>query len=66
MTESSNDTFGAQLDLEHHGGHTRWGLVRTLQRVLALTAAIWPDDHIGAPTPRALFAYDHRPQESVV
>ena len=26
---------------------------------LALTAAIWHNDHIGAPTPRSLIAYDH-------
>jgi hypothetical protein len=30
-----------------------------LQRVLALTAAIWHNDHIGAPIPRSLMAYDH-------
>jgi hypothetical protein len=34
-------------------------LVRLLQRVPAITAAIWRDDHIGAPTPRSLIAYDH-------
>ena len=42
------------------GGHTPTGVwVRVLQRVLALTAAIWHNDHIGAPTPRSLIAYDH-------
>lgn len=60
VIESINDTFKGQLDLEHHGGHTPLGVwVRVLQRVLALTAVIWHNDHIGAPTPRSLIAYDH-------
>jgi hypothetical protein len=60
VIESINDTFKGQLDLEQHGGHTPTGVwVRVLQRVLALTAAIWHNDHIGAPTPRSLIAYDH-------
>jgi hypothetical protein len=60
VIESINDTFKGQLDLEHHGGHTPTGVwVRVLQRVLALTAAIWHNDHIGAPTPRSLIPYDH-------
>jgi hypothetical protein len=60
VIESINDTLKGQLDLERHGGHTPTGvLVRVLQRVLALTAAIWHDDHVGAPTPRSLIAYDH-------
>ena len=60
VIESINDTFKGQLDLEQHGGHTPAGVwVRVLQRVLALTAAIWHNDHIGAPTPRSLIAYDH-------
>jgi Transposase DDE domain len=41
VIESINDTFKGRLDLERHGGHTPTGVwVRTLQRVLALTAAI--------------------------
>ncbi len=60
VIESINDTFKGQLDLEHHGGHTPLGVwVRVLQRVLALTAVIWHNDHVGAPTPRSLIAYDH-------
>ena len=60
VIESINNTFKGQLDLERHGGHTPAGVwVRVLQRVLALTAAIWHNDHIGAPTPRSLIAYDH-------
>ena len=41
VIESVNQTFKAQLDLERHGGHTPAGvMVRVLQRILALTAAI--------------------------
>jgi hypothetical protein len=60
VIESINDTLKGQLDLEQHGGHTPTGVwVRVLQRVLALTVAIWHNDHVGAPTPRSLIAYDH-------
>lgn len=60
VIESINDTFKGQLDLEQHGGHTPGGVwVRVLQRVLALTAAIWHNDRIGAPVARCLTAYDH-------
>jgi len=60
VIESVNDTLKGQLDLEQHGGHTPAGVwARILQRVLALTAAIWHNDHIGAPIPRSLIAYDH-------
>ena len=58
--ESINQTLKAQLDLERHGGHTPAGvMVRVLQRILALTAAIWHNDHTGAPVHRSLTAYDH-------
>jgi hypothetical protein len=33
--------------------------VRVLQRILALTAAIWHNDKAGAPVLRSLTAYDH-------
>jgi len=60
IIESINDTFKGQLDLEAHGGHTPAGvIVRIWQRVLALTAAIWHNDRIGAPVKRSLTAYDH-------
>jgi len=60
IIESINDTFKGQLDLEAHGGHTPAGvIVRVWQRVLALTAAIWHNDKIGAPIKRSLTAYDH-------
>ena len=58
--ESINQTFKAQLDLERHGGHTPAGvIVRVLQRILALTTAIWHNDHAGQPVMRSLIAYDH-------
>jgi hypothetical protein len=53
-------TAKGQLDLEHHGGHTPTGvLTRILQRLLALTAAIWHNDHTSQPIKRSLTAYDH-------
>ena len=58
--ESINQTFKGQLDLERHGGHTCNGVaIRVLQRILALTAAIWHNDKTGAPIHRSLIAYDH-------
>jgi hypothetical protein len=58
--ESIFATGKEQLDLERHGGHTPTGvLVRILQRLLALTAAIWHNDRLGLPTKRSLIAYDH-------
>lgn len=60
VIESINDTYKGQLDLERHGGHTPAGVtVRVLQRILALTAAIWHNDHTGQPILRSLTAYDH-------
>jgi hypothetical protein len=60
VIESVNDTLKGQLDLERHGGHTPAGvLVRVLQRILALTAAIWHNDRAGQPAKRSLLAYDH-------
>jgi hypothetical protein len=60
IIESINDTFKGQLDLEQHGGHTPGGVaVRVLQRILALTAAIWHNDTTGQPVLRSLVAYDH-------
>ena len=58
--ESVNDTLKDQLDLERHGGRTPAGVaVRVLQRILALTAAIWHNWHTGQPVMRSLTAYDH-------
>lgn len=60
IIESINDTLKGQLDLEQHGARTLSGvLARIWQRVLALTTAIWHNDHIGAPVKRSLTAYDH-------
>ena len=53
--ESVNDTLKGQLDLERHGGHTPAGVItRVLQRILALTTAIWHNDHTGQPVMRSL------------
>jgi len=58
--ESIIDSYKGQLDLERHGGHTPTGvLLRVLQRLLALTAAIWHNDRTGQPIRRSLIAYDH-------
>jgi hypothetical protein len=60
LVESVNASFKGQLDLERHGGHTPSGVwVRILQRILALTAAIWHNHHTGQPALRSLTAYDH-------
>jgi hypothetical protein len=60
VIESVNETFKGQLDLERHRGRTPAGvMVRVLQRILALTSAIWHNDHAGQPVMRALTAYDH-------
>lgn len=58
--ESINQTLKGQLDLERHGGRTPAGVtVRVLQRILALTAAIWHNDNTNQPTKRSLTRYDH-------
>jgi hypothetical protein len=58
--ESVFDTLKGQLSLERHGGRTPAGvIVRVLQRLLAMTAAIWHNDHTGRPVRRSLTAYDH-------
>jgi hypothetical protein len=54
--ESIFDTYTGQLDLEDHGGKTP---TRVLHRILALTTAIWHNDHTGQPIKRSLLAYDH-------
>ena len=60
VIESVNQTFKGQLDLERHGGHTPAGVIaRVLQRILALTAAIWHNDHTSQPVKRSLIAFDH-------
>ena len=60
IIESINDTLKGQLSLEQHGGHSQQGvLTRVLQRLLALTAAIWHNHHSNAPVLRSLTAYDH-------
>lgn len=58
--ESINQTRKAQLDLERHGGRTPARvIVRILQRIHALTAAVWHNDHTSVPIHRSPTAYDH-------
>lgn len=58
--ESVFDTLKGQLSLERHGGRTPTGVtVRVLQRLLAMTAAIWHNHHTRQPVLRSLTAYDH-------
>jgi hypothetical protein len=60
VIESINNTLKAQLDLERHGGRTPAGVAaRVLQRILALTAAIWHNEQAGQQIKRSLLAYDH-------
>ena len=61
IIESVNQTLKAQLDLERHGGRKPAGVcARILQRLLALTAAIWHNETSQRPGPaRSLLAYDH-------
>lgn len=45
IIESVNQTLKGQLDLERHGGRKKPGVcARVLQRLLALTAAIWHNE----------------------
>ncbi|GGV07436.1 transposase [Kitasatospora aureofaciens] len=60
VIESINETFKGQFDLERHRARTPGGvMVRVLQRILAMTAAIWHNHHTGRPVLRSLTAYDH-------
>ncbi|GAA2454714.1 hypothetical protein GCM10010405_43240 [Streptomyces macrosporus] len=60
VIESVNETFKGQLNLEQHRGRTPGGVItRVMQRTLALTAAIWHNDHTGQPVLRSLTAYGH-------
>ena len=54
IIESINHTLKAQLDLERHGGRKPAGVcARVLQRLLALTAAIWHNETTNQPVPPA-------------
>lgn len=51
-----NPADQGRLDLEHHGGKTPADVMaRVLQRILALTAAIWHNDHTCQPFKRSLW-----------
>jgi len=57
---SINATLKTKLSLERHDGHSHQGVAaRILQRLLALTAAIWHNHHNQQPVLRSLTAYDH-------
>jgi hypothetical protein len=61
VIESVNDPFKGQLDLGRHHGRTPGGvIVRVLHRLLALTAAIWHNQHTGQPIMRSLTPHDHQ------
>jgi hypothetical protein len=60
IIESVNATLKCQLSLERHGGHSPQGVAtRVIQRLFALTAAIWHNHHTRQPVLRSLTAYDH-------
>jgi transposase len=60
IIESVNQTLKAQLDLERHAARSLAGVAaRVLQRLLALTAIIWHNEHTNQPILRSLTAYDH-------
>ncbi len=60
LIELVNATLKIQLDLERHGGRTPGGVItRVLQRLLALTAAIWHNTKTGQRPLRSLIALDH-------
>jgi len=60
IIESINQTLKLQLDLEGHAARSLAGVAaRVLQRLLALTAVIWHNEHTHRPVLRSLTAYDH-------
>lgn len=60
IIESINQTLKAQLDLERHGARSLAGVAaRVMQRLLALTAVIWHNEHNKTRPLRSLTAYDH-------
>ena len=57
VIESTNETVPGRLDLERHGGHTQGGVVtHVIQRRLAMTAAIWHNNHCRVAPVRSLIA----------
>ena len=60
IIESVNNTLKTQLDLERHGGRTKPGVIaRILQRLLALTAAIWHNQTTNRPGPSSPTTTSH-------
>lgn len=67
VIETVNETFKGQLDLEQHRARTPGGVIaRVMQRILALTAVIWHNDHTARDTLRSLTPYDHDPLEPII
>jgi hypothetical protein len=59
VIESINQTFkGPAGPGTPRRPHPAGVVVRVRQRILALTAALWHNDHTGQPTARSLLAYD--------
>lgn len=55
-----NRSGGAKTHRRNNRGPTPGGVIaRVLQRILALTAAIWHNAHTDQPVLRSLTAYDH-------
>lgn len=55
VIESIDETFKGQHDLERHRGRTPGGVIaHVMQRILALTAAIWHNDATGQTVLRSL------------
>ena len=61
IIESVNNTLKTQLDLDRNGGRIKPGVIaHILQRLLALTTAIWHNQTTNRLGPaRSLIAYDH-------
>ncbi|MFH8573224.1 hypothetical protein [Streptomyces sp. NPDC017993] len=58
--ESINETFKVSSTSNYHRGRTPNGVIaRVMQRILALTAAIWHNDHAGQDVLRSQTAFDH-------
>jgi hypothetical protein len=53
-------TKAGSAPVSRHGGRSTAGVIaRVLQRILALTTAIWLNDKLGLPVHHSLIAYDH-------
>ena len=60
IIESVNDTFKGHSTSNATAATPPLVTARIIQRILALTTAIWHNDHTGQPIMRQLIAYDTR------